>query len=440
MQNILFRFLLPLAVVLPSMATGGPIEDLPPGHWLEVPNSYLNGVAPCGDGRNQGDNPTCDPSKGDIPSDFWSSIQGVLGVNGVIQSWSGGVVDTLRNRLVVWGGGHRDYGGNEIYAFELDRIGSGDNPWVRLTDPTPYPNRCDDSTQCQLQLNNGDNIGDRSCLTSDADTFDAPISRHTYGGMTYIPSMDSMFVLGGAKHCEAGGCGASEPWMFNFTDGRWHKLAPTGNTPRTSCEDNTVYDVVGNKVYHHSSEWSEMTIDPSADTYTINNTDDFGSARTGKKTMLMVQSRRVILQFGQGEAHYMDLNEANPEFKTMNISGGGAIIGDSNPGLAFDTASGLVFGWSGGSSIYSLALPDDLSSAVSWVQHSTAGDTPPSTSDVDNISGGMYGRFQYVPNLNVFVVATEADKNVFIYRHTADGASDIEPPSKPLGINAELNE
>jgi hypothetical protein len=35
-------------------------------------------------------------------------------------AWGGGAHDTKRDRLIVWGGGHGDYGGNELYAFDVN--------------------------------------------------------------------------------------------------------------------------------------------------------------------------------------------------------------------------------------------------------------------------------------------------------------------------------
>src|SRR4051794_3354015 len=49
----------------------------------------------------------------------------------VTAAWSSGVMDTLRNRLIVWGGGHNDYAGNEVYAVNLN-----DQTIQRLTNPS----------------------------------------------------------------------------------------------------------------------------------------------------------------------------------------------------------------------------------------------------------------------------------------------------------------
>src|SRR6185436_13027501 len=91
------RVLVLLGVALSLSTVGsssaGPIENLQPGEWYRVPNSALRTVVPI-------PTPAGDPAN-------------------VIAAWSGGTFDTRRDRLLVWGGGHADYGGNEIYAFEI---------------------------------------------------------------------------------------------------------------------------------------------------------------------------------------------------------------------------------------------------------------------------------------------------------------------------------
>jgi hypothetical protein len=54
----------------------------------------------------------------------------LLQAQGVVNAWSGGVYDPVLDQLLIWGGGHTDYAGNEVYAFDM-----GSLTWQRLTDP-----------------------------------------------------------------------------------------------------------------------------------------------------------------------------------------------------------------------------------------------------------------------------------------------------------------
>ena len=61
----------------------------------------------------------------------YPDIQANEGCSGVINDWSGGIADEKRNRLLIWGGGHRGYFGNEVYALDLNA-----HVMRRLNDPS----------------------------------------------------------------------------------------------------------------------------------------------------------------------------------------------------------------------------------------------------------------------------------------------------------------
>src|SRR5215469_16010433 len=62
----------------------------------------------------------------------------------VIRTWNGAIADTTENRLIIWGGGHVNYYGNEIYSLNLTA-----NPitLTRLKDPT-VPTNYANSQNC----------------------------------------------------------------------------------------------------------------------------------------------------------------------------------------------------------------------------------------------------------------------------------------------------
>ena len=144
-------------VLLAASATAFGItspKQMRPNSWWSVPKTHLRDVA---------------PSRAKYPR-----IQARMGVKAVVANWSGGAFDTRRSRLIVWGGGHNGYGGNEIYAFNVDSL-----KWERLTDPTPNP------------VN-----GPRAQVNPDG----TPNSRHTYNGLACVAHADRFFASGGAVH------------------------------------------------------------------------------------------------------------------------------------------------------------------------------------------------------------------------------------------------
>ena len=66
-----------------------------------------------------------------VSATYGDGVYLVQGCGGLINSWSSGLYDSERQRMVVWGGGHNDYGGNELYAFNLKTLA-----WEQLTTPS----------------------------------------------------------------------------------------------------------------------------------------------------------------------------------------------------------------------------------------------------------------------------------------------------------------
>src|SRR5947209_20519883 len=85
-------------------------NTMPADTWLVAPNTKMSAVTPT--------------------NGQFAGTWGTGGPANVIAAWGGGALDTQRNRLVLFGGGHGDYWGNEVYAFDIGTLA-----WSRLTDP-----------------------------------------------------------------------------------------------------------------------------------------------------------------------------------------------------------------------------------------------------------------------------------------------------------------
>lgn len=104
-----------LSTVAPSEAATIPST----AGWLDIANTQIRSVCP--------------------PDNFGGSGYAFTSYcNGVIDAWNGGVFDTARNRFIIWGGGHHDYSGNEVYALNMNTL-----TLSRLTDPAvPVATAC----------------------------------------------------------------------------------------------------------------------------------------------------------------------------------------------------------------------------------------------------------------------------------------------------------
>ncbi|MEM7763808.1 MAG: hypothetical protein AAF290_06975 [Pseudomonadota bacterium] len=107
-------------------AAPGWATQLTVGQWERVSLNTLASQDP----RND---PDVNPNYPNSPP--WN---GTIGQRGVIEAWNGGAFACKYGEfgaLIAYGGGHNDYYGSEIYAFDL-----GMREWRRVSDPYPGPN------------------------------------------------------------------------------------------------------------------------------------------------------------------------------------------------------------------------------------------------------------------------------------------------------------
>lgn len=341
----------------PPATSSNPIDSLQPGHWYEVPNSNLRAVSPC-------------------PADNCS--YSANGTSTIMDAWSGGAYDTKRDRLIVWGGGHGDYGGNEVYAFDVNTL-----KWSRVWGPSdaiPAPGGA-----CSETYSDGN-----------------PTSRHTYDGLTYLPLQDRFFSAGGSLYCGSG-AGSNGTWFFDFNTNRWERKADwVGN----GVSEYSAYDPVTGHVFGGSDHNRFGEYDPVTDTWT--ELPGMGSVARGEQPSSVIDPvNRLFFTLDSGIASVYNLQ--TEKIFVPVFTGGSAITSMRGPALTFDSSINKIVGWAGGTSVYSLDP-----SSWTWTEHTAAPDnvvTPTAPTRV-----GVFGRFQYIPSKNVFILINSVDSNVFFYK------------------------
>ena len=350
-------------------ATNAPLESKPlarprgaalvrrmaPGTWLSVPGTQLRQAVP-------------EPGR-------YPKVKG--DPRGIVDSWSGGVLDARRNRLIVWGGGITNYHGNEVYALDLESL-----TWERLTEPTAEP-------AIGRQVN-----GDGT-----------PISRATYNGLAAVTHADKMFALGGD------GAGSAGPapditWTFDFATHAWQDRNPSGDRPPTWVGALAAYDPATRKVW-----WGESRspgnaglycYDVDANRWTKENRDLF-YYQTGA-----VDSRRGrLVCVGDGKLFSYNIRGSRPVRETLKTTGADAFIARPNPGWDYDPTSDRLVGWAGGP----VAILHPETGAWKLI------DAPGAPSPTPY---GIFGRWRYVPSFNVFVVVTALDQNIHFFKPPAE--------------------
>ena len=149
-------------VFLPSSGVSlrGRIAAAPEGSWLKVNANRFDTV--------------------------WTPVAQRARVNGapfgeprkIITAWSSMAWDGNRRQLIIWGGGHANYAGNEVYRFDAATL-----RWQRASLPSAVEPR----------------FGDRRFFAVDG-AMNAPISSHTYDNQEFLPRADRFITFGGASY------------------------------------------------------------------------------------------------------------------------------------------------------------------------------------------------------------------------------------------------
>jgi hypothetical protein len=328
----------------------------------------------------------------------------------VVTAWSSGVADTKRNRLIIWGGGHTDYYGNEVYALNL---GASPPTLTRLTDPSDFtknPAGCPDSN------------------TVDG----TPVSRHTYGGIVYLPVQDRMFSFGGAL-APCGGPWSNRTYTLDLSQAvpKWQAMDPINGynigyqqtTPVCGYDPNT-QTVICN------STGVFFRYDPATNTNTLLST---GQYIPYSSWGVIDPKRKLFIFMGtqyQSTTPLVVAVDISPgsSFKVQDwssqVTGCEALAGATYPGLAYDPVLDRIMGWpNAGNTVYLFNPDQKTCTAQTFVNGPT--NTLASTT-------GTLGRFQYFPALNAYAVVSLATLDAFKLT-----LSTTAPVQVPCDINGD---
>ncbi|MBW8886708.1 MAG: hypothetical protein JF616_03025 [Fibrobacteres bacterium] len=325
----------------------------------------------------------------DLPADTWYTVQnsqmskycptpyvgGTNGCKAIVQSWNGGLFIPDTKSMLVWGGGHGDYYGNEVYAFSIDSLG-----WTLLTQPSRTSPLID-----QDPLPDGN-----------------PVARHTYDDLAYIGHAKKMFAYGGSR--AGNGYATTVTWTLDIASKAWKNMAPPGTTPQGACCNmSSDYDPVSKMVLfrdpysvfsydYDGNKWSKLL--------------DW-SHSWGPQKGVVVPARRLYFTIGSGEFLVYDIAAKKDVSASWKTTGGDSIIAGYGPGMAYDSKTDKLVAWNGGG-VYALDL-----TTKAWTRMSSTG-APPAQSQY-----GTYGRFRYVPEENVFILVNDIEQNVSFYKLSA---------------------
>lgn len=330
--------------------------DAPANTLVEIPNTKMRAVV---------------PREGEFPGTW-----GVCGPASVISAWSGAALDTKRSRLILFGGGHADYAGNELYAFDVNKL-----EWERVTDP--FPNPKDDD--------------------SDENADGTPQSRHSYGGLAYLAHRDRFFALGGSVY-RSGHSACDRVWTFDLTGKKWSR-SPRKTPFRPGYDCTCAYDPATNKLWFcnmDSGSWASVwSYDFDQDAWTrLKIGEEPGYRGVALDTK---RGRLVALSAGKVIAHDV---RGNAPAQTWTTTGGETFLKQHEVGFDYDPVADKLVGWSA-AEVFVLDPQEKT-----WTVNHPPGAPKPS-------GNGTFGRWRYVPRVNAFILVTGIDENVHFYKLAA---------------------
>jgi hypothetical protein len=312
-------------------------------------------------------------------------------------AWSGGTYDTKRDRLIVWGGGHADYAGNEVYVFDINSL-----KWQRLTNPSGWPP-----------------------------------SVHSYDQIEYLPDQDRFFAFGGSVWVSGGSWSGSA--AFNFNNNQWEQKQSVPRNPglAATCAWNPnakKLSVLGARSY-------TFEYDPVNDSWKYFDGAHFSEEPAGNAVFMLNENvmYNIVGPWGSRPISYEQIfyRAANGSLvkKLLKTDGEKTWQGfEEGPGLAY--AHGHLWGWANGSKVYRLENLDLTSQTGTWVEYDF-GSTGPTIQA--NQTQGTYGRFQYMPNFNGFVVVQLIDENVWVVKLPASLSAVQKKGKAAAGLVSELS-
>lgn len=334
-----------------------------PGTWHEIPGTSARDVL---------------MKKEDAHVGVW----GRQGSASVINAGNGAAFDG--QRLYFFGGGRSLYGGNEVYAFDLNSLA-----WKRLTKPTSplLPDDANASCPGYAVANDG------------AQT--APTPGQTFDGFVHVPKENALYLWGSLGFCFRGvGGGPARTWRFDLETLSWQFLGPAG---KASGVKTALNPKTGNPIVVFNREIMEFQTD-RGDYRSILKFRPRELAGTAafhaKRNEIILISNRGVRRTTLSVANHMETVLESDEISLPGIDLG-------QLGVAYDVKREAMTLWDGSRNVYLLDI-----------EHGRIQQFPREDGAAPRMgnSRGVYSKWVYVPGLDVFVGYNNPVEGIWLYR------------------------
>jgi hypothetical protein len=281
------------------------------------------------------------------------------------------------------GGGHADYGGNEIYMYDFRTLS-----WDRVTNPSPL-------TGAFMTDEDGDGILE-ACPAPAA----GPPATHQYDGSLYVPSRDEILLVGTVPFCKGAMGKADVAWVWSNSRRAWRQLDGLSNTRYMR----TAYDAARDRVYLIGGQ-GQGTF------YELDPQDEYSVVREGP----------YFGWTGTGVAHFEE-SSRSLYYSAAKIGifkvhvGLDGTLGAAQRIVAWNNKENLVFAvhrpsghlitWAGDGEV----LRIDPNAGVTWNLTPESGPLPTTRST------GIYSKWVYLDAYDTFAGLVDARDGVWLYR------------------------
>lgn len=391
----------------------------------------------------------------------------------IINAWSSFAWDSNRSQLWIYGGGHANYAGNEMYTFNTSTF-----QWQRASLPSEVT-KYTDALGYNYYIPNAPDNGNIS-----------PQSAHTYDNTVYLPRADRYVTFGGGGFNHGYGYNQivgtervlAGPYFFDPNKADANKVGgPTGSGvnpltlgsnmwqnrnltlrtdlaarfPTNFIDGTSDYAIEnGKEVIYKTGHQETLQV---LYKYTVNDVNDPSKdtwEQVGALNSLHYQSagaldpvRKVYVQTGRDPSHdgafgpmyfnFWNLATAgpdNPNFEVKSVIAPADFVMSEHFGIDYDESRGVFLLWDGGRDVWTLRLPepgaDGRVAVTGWIvtKDNVVGDQVPGGTPLN--TAGILGKWQFAPEVNAFIGLSLDDPiagNVWVYRPEGWAAPVPEP-------------
>ena len=381
--------------------------------------------------------------------------------------YDGGTVDTKRNRLLLWGGGHDGNLDNSVYSVDLSTISQsvatcGGVTCEITSNGTYSPGAATTGTITRLNDPSfpassqvGGGIYQPWGCPEIANPDTSPVSLQSYQGLVYLPKHDMMFLVGNADHCaqatntpytwlanltKLGVSGAGNPWILANNNpptdtgtGRFCTLYPPATTDTSGHEKVvcisgnsylSIYDVDAD-LASSGSGWTYNALGNSNPGCSVANC---GLPNIGGSSIVLDPKRRLIYDVGPyylGTGTYLYSIKIDAPFTVTPLIDSGTSTDVTagtcdtwastfaGPGAQYDPSLDRIVGLYPLTGSTNALVIFDPATLTCVVQPQLGGNGPGAQAYGTN--NGIYTQFSYVPGLNEYVWIAGSSVNAYTF-------------------------